>query len=269
MHDASSGRCQCSRCHSGTRLVNQWLKTGFLVILIIAGIFLIRNWDKQFDYIGVPETRDTINIEGTGEVTVIPDIATFTIGVQTERPTVAAAQQENTDKMNAISSALKAEGIAAEDIQTSQYNIYPQYNYNDGDRSLRGYQVSQSVTVKVRDLDKVGDLFAQAGTLGANNVGGLTFTVDDPEQFRQEARVEAIRQAEEKAQFLAKETGIKLGQIVAFHEYSSGQEQPYYREMALAANDAAGFGGAVAAPSIETGSTEVVVTVNVSYEVLR
>lgn len=261
MHD------QNCACGSGWHHTHRWIKTALLAVLVIAGLFLIRNWNKQYDYIGVPETRDMISVEGTGKVTALPDVASFSIGVQTEKSSIADAQKDNTDKMNAIVKAMKDFGITDEDIRTSNYSIYPQYNYLDGRQSLRGYQVSQDVTVKVRDLSKVGDIFAKAGDLGANTVGGLQFMVDDPDQFKQEARVEAIKKAQEKAQFLAKETDIKLGKIVSFYEYSP--EQPVYYDGIMKAEAAVGMGGGAPAPSIQPGSSEITVTVNVSYEVLR
>lgn len=256
-------------CGSGWHMAHRYIKTALLLVLVIAGVFLIRNWNKQYDYIGVPETRDMISVEGTGKVTALPDIATFSVGVQTEKSSIAEAQKENTDKMNKIVKAMKDSGIKDEDIRTSNYSIYPQYNYLDGRQSLRGYQVSQDVTVKVRDLSKVGDIFAKAGDLGANTVGSLQFTIDDPDQYKQEARVEAIKKAQEKARFLAKETDIKLGKIVSFYEYSP--ETPVYYDSMMKSEASMGMGGAMpaVAPSIQAGSSEITVTVNVSYEVLR
>jgi len=252
-------------CDHGVGRVAAIAGSALLIVATIAGLLLVRNWYKSYDYIGVPETRDMISIEGVGKVTVVPDIATFSIGVLTEKPTVAVAQKDNSDKMNAIVKALKDLGVKDEDIQTSQYNIYPQYDWLDNRQNLRGYQVSQDVMVKVRDLDRVGDIFAKAGELGANAVGGLQFTVDDPEAAKQEARVEAIQQAQEKAKFLADQTGIKLGKIVSFYEYSPETGGPIYTAKAMDV----GLGGGGGAPEIQTGSNEVIVNVNVSYEVLR
>ncbi len=253
----------CSVCDSK---IIYWLGVVLMVLLIVAGIFLIRNWYKSYYYIGQAETRDTISIQGMGKVTAIPDIATFTVGIQTEKYTVAAAQKENTDKMNEIIKALKEMGVEEEDIKTSQYNIYPQYNWNEGQRTLRGYQVTQSVTIKVRDLDKVGDIFARAGELGANNVGGLQFTIDDPEEYKQEARLKALENAKEKAEALADAADVKLGKVVGFSESSGGTPYPSYRSYDLGLG--AGMAEEAVAPDIEAGSTEIIIYVNVNYQVL-
>ncbi|MFA5358452.1 MAG: SIMPL domain-containing protein [Patescibacteria group bacterium] len=264
MHEECGKDCCCDHYHGASGVLFKII----LVIVIVAGILLIRNWYKSYDYIGQAQTRDTIAIQGMGKVVVVPDIATFNIGLVTNRLTVAAAQKENTDKMNNITKALKDLGIDDKDIKTSNYNISPDYRW-DGNRStLAGYIVNQSVTVKVRDLEKVGDIFAKAGELGANDVSGLQFTVDDQEEFKAQARSKALNNAKVKAEALAKDLGIKLGKVVNFSEsFGGGQPTPYY-----------GIGGSVEmmkslssvapAPDVQVGSTEIQDDVTVMYEVL-
>jgi uncharacterized protein YggE len=239
-----------------------------MILLVVLIIFLgVLTWNavKEHDYIGRSEQQIyTITITGKGKVTAIPDIATISLGVQTEKYKVVDAQRENTEKMNDIIKELKAMGIDQEDIKTTSYNIYPRYDWVEGQRILRGYQVSQNVTIKIRDLDKVGDVLDKAAGLGANQVGSLNFTIDEPEDLRQEAREEALAQAKEKAEALAKVAGVKLGKLVSFSETAATPYYPVYREMALDA----GIGGGGGAPEIEPGSQEVEVTVTVTYEVL-
>jgi len=248
---------------------NKGMRTLAALSLIGLAAFLFaatRNELKEHDYIGRPSAeRDTITISGEGRVTAIPDIATTSIGVQTERTTVAAAQKENTEKMNTIIERLKDLGIEKEDIKTTSYNVYPVYDYNRGTRTDRGFSVDQRVTVKIRDLDKTGEVLAAAAELGANQVGGLNFTVDEPEELRQDARLEALEAAKKKADALTKAAGVKLGGIVGFNEGSAGYPQPVYRALSLEA-----YGGADTAvsPEIEQGSQEVVVTVSVTYEII-
>ena len=236
-------------------------------LLMLAGVvylaLLARNAYKAHDYIGRPTaTRDTIVIAGEGKVTAVPDIATIDIGVQTEKKTVSDAQKENTERMNAIVDKMKSMGIAKEDIKTTTYTIWPQYDYTNNRQVLRGYQVSQSVQVKVRDLDKTGDVLGAAGALGANTVSGVNFTIDDPEGLRQEARMKGLAAAKEKAEALAKAAGVRLGKVVGFSESSGGVPSPIY----YAKDSAMGLGGG--SPSIETGSQDVVVDVSVTYEIL-
>jgi uncharacterized protein YggE len=166
--------------------------------------------------------------------------------------------------MNTIIEKLKSMGVAKDDIQTSSYNIWPQYDYTNGVQVQRGFMVSQSVDVKIRKLDSVGDILATAGTLGANQVGGVNFTIDDPERVRQEARLKALDAAKAKAAALADAAGVKLGKIVNFSESVSGGNQP---TLFYAKDASAGMGGAPA-PSVEPGSQDVVVSVTVNYEIL-
>lgn len=242
------------------------LKAILILCLIILVIAIARNQFKNHAYIG--RTKDVthqITISGEGKITAIPDIATFSIGVVTEKKDVATAQSENTEKMNNIITELKKLDIDEKDIKTTVYNIYPRYDWNQGRQTLRGYEVNQSVQVKIRDLDKVGEIMGQAGDLGANNISGLNFTIDEPETLRQEAREQALKKAKEKAEKLAKVAGVKLGKLVTFQE-SSPVSYPRY-DYAMEAQ-AIGKGGVAEAPEIQAGSLDITVTVSVSYEVL-
>lgn len=233
-----------------------------LGLLAVLGTIVAKNM-KSYQYIGKPTAeRDTISIFGQGKVTGIPDIATIEVGLLTEKPDVKSAQKENTDKMNRLIANLKNLGVEDKDIQTSYYNIYPQYDWPNGKQVLRGYQVNQGVSIKIRNLSKIGDILTAAGEGGANQVSGLSFNIDDPEALRQEARVKALENAKEKADALARVAGVRLGKIVSFSEYSETPPVPY-----KAFAEGFGGGGEVPAPSIEKGSLDIVVNVTVSYEI--
>ena len=247
--------------HKGIRILAGLALAGLALFLVAE----TRNSLKAHDYIGRPESqRDTITLSAEGKVVAIPDIATTSIGVTTEAKTVASAQQENTEKMNAILEKMKSLGIDGKDLRTENYSVYPLYDWKDGIRIDRGFSVNQSLLVKIRDLSKTGEALAAATELGANQVGGLNFTIDDPEALEQEARLEAIAKAQEKAQAVADAAGITLGKMVGFSEASSGQ-QPVYRAYALDQAMGLGAGGA---PEIAEGSQDVVVNVSVTYEVI-
>ncbi len=258
------GACRCGHGHGPMR---RFMKPLWALVLVVGAAYLVllaRNAAKEHEYIGRPgNARDTIAVSAEGKVTALPDIASISVGVMTEKKTVAEAQQENTAKMNAIIAKVKEFGVAAEDIKTVNYSIYPQYDWIDNRQVERGFQVSQSVQLKVRDLSKIGEVLASAGELGANQVGGVNFTIDEPEELRQQARLKGLEAAKAKAQELASAAGVKLGRIVGFSE-SDGYVPPvlYAREAAM------GLGGGSAAPSIESGSQDVVVNVAVIYEIL-
>jgi uncharacterized protein YggE len=235
-----------------------------LMVIIFVGV-LTWNAAAQHRLIGKPaDVRDTLSVSGVAKLSVKPDIARITIGVISTGSNVAATQKQNTDKMNAITSAIKGFGVKDDDIQTSNYNIYPQYDYADGRQTLRGYQVSQQLSVKVRDLEKIGDILAKSGELGSNQVGGVSFEVDDTTAIQKQARDKAIADAKEKAQVLAKSLGVQLGKVVSFSEdYGSSPVPMLYNSYNKVMDEAAG----APAPDIQSGSMDVSKSVSITFEI--
>ena len=229
----------------------------FTAVLVTGAVYLGKR-DNDNNY---------FSVSATGKIYAKPDIANLTIGFQTEtKKTAALAVAENSDKMNKIIAALKVLGIEEKDLKTTNYTLNPIYNWtqNKG-QELQGYQVGQNVTIKVRDLDKIGKAIASTAEQGANQVGNISFTIDDEEELRTEARKQAINQAKEKALAIVLESGIKLGKIVNVYE-----NQIYYpMPMADKSDMAYGMGGGneISAPGIEAGENEVRVEVSVVYEV--
>lgn len=250
-----------------TTLWYMGLATVFTAFLILYVIVLTRNELAQHQFIGKTDKQNyTISISGKGEVTAVPDIAEISFGVETEKLTVLEAQQENNKKINAVTEMLKENNIDTKDISTSEYSITPRYNYTEEEgQVLVGYVVSSLLRVKVRAVEQSGSIIDQAGKLGVNRVGGLTFTIDEPEALQQQARLEALKNARQKAEDLAAAAGVRLGRIVSFEEQSS--EPPVYpvasRGIMMDAVEEK-----AAPPDIQAGVQEVIVTVNVEYEVL-
>jgi uncharacterized protein len=220
-----------------------------------------------------PGSFSSFNVSGEGKVTVVPDIATVSFGVLTEGGSdVSALQDQNTKKMNALIDFLKKNDVEKEDIKTSGYNISPRYenvNCMYGRAcpapKITGYQVSQSVEVKIRDFDKIGAILGGLTKLGANSVSGVQFTIDDMEAARSEARGLAIKEAQKQAGIVAKTAGFKLGSLLSINEdYQGG---PMYYGMGGDMVKAEMSAVAVSAPVIEAGTTDVVVRVNVSYQI--
>lgn len=256
-----------------------WMQTshyGRKIMLTLFGILLayliflvgtlIRNNIKTYAYIGRADRLErTITIDGQGKVTAAPDIAVTTMGMIAEAKTVQEAQLKNTTVMNSLVEKLKALGIKSEDIKTTNYNIFPQYNYTDQKgRELTGYEVQQQVTIKIRDLSKANQVLAFAGEVGANSVSGLEFTIDDRDVYKTQARDIAMKKVQEKAESLAKSLGVRLIDVVAYNEYEEGTSSPY---MYAKANVMEGFGGAAPAPTIESGSMDVMMNVQVTFEI--
>lgn len=232
-------------------------------VIVFVGT-LIRNNIAAYSHIGLADRDErVITVDGYAKVTVAPDIGTTMMGVQSSAPTVAEAQATNTETMNNLIQSLKDLGIADEDIQTQSYDVYPFYDYTSEDgRALEGYDVSQNVEITIRDLEKADDVLALAGVVGANIVSGVTFEIEDPAAFQEEARKMAIKDAFGKAKQLASELGVRLVSVNSFYEYGDDN----YERLKYAAYDTAtGMGGA--APQIEAGVNDVEVSVSITYEI--
>lgn len=235
-----------------------------LFLLALTAWLSVKTWNgvREHKFIGVPIERNEITVEGEGRVVALPDVAEIDLGASVERPSVGEAQAENTRIMNGVTAKLVAEGVDAKDMQTTAYAIYPAYDYFDGRQRLRGYQVTQNVHVKIRDLTKVGGIIGAAGALGADQIGNISFAIDEPEAVKQLARVKALENAKEKAAALARVVGVKLRRVVKFEETSTAPVPgpvfgAYLKET----------GGAQSVPSVQPGSNEIVVNATVTYEI--
>lgn len=184
-----------------------------------------------------------LTVTGHGEVSGTPDTAFVTSGVTSEAETARAALDANTAAMNALIEALKSAGIEERDIQTSNFSVNPNYVYTDQTDAngyrlpprIAGYTVTNTVTVRVRQLDTLGAVLDKSVTVGANTINGISFSVEDPSALYDEARKEAIRDARRKAELYAGETGNELGRIAAISETQGYMPPPQpYAMMARA-----------------------------------
>jgi uncharacterized protein YggE len=189
-------------------------------------------------------------VSGEGIVDVAPDIAVVTLGVTTEATTAAAALKANSDEQAKVLAALAEAGVDARDIQTSGLNLSPLWDsrgYEDGRPRVTGYQASNMVTVRVRDLASLGGLLDLVVTTGANQLNALTFGLADEKPARDEARKRAVADAMARAELYAQAAGVTLGKITAFTETMSYQPpQPMYREAAAMDSGVPVAGGEVA-----------------------
>jgi len=247
-----------------------WLLAAFLLVQTINAV-------KEFRFIGggVP-VSNVISVNGEGEVFAVPDIATFSFSVIEERDTANAAQDAAAAKINRVLEFVRGEGVEEEDIKTTSFNLYPRYEFKrkvsvnenllppERERVLVGFEVNQTVVVKVRDTKKAGALIAGVGELGVSNISGLQFTIDDEEDLMREARSLAIEDAKQKAHELAKDLGVSLMRVVSFSEYGS----PIYAQRFDVAESAIALGvGGGAVPELPTGENRIVSTVTITYEI--
>lgn len=255
----------CCHNHAGKKILMIAMSL-LAVALIVFLVFLIRNEYKKYHYIGKVEVRDTISFRGEGKVVAVPDIAQIYFGITKENKEVAIAQKEVNEKMDSFIEELKRMGIAKEDIQTTNYSINPVYDWIDGKNVLRGYEVNQQSEVKIRQakMESIGKILTLSVDKGLNQVGGLSFTIDDPEVYRQQAREKALEKALEKAKLLSGMAKIKLGKIIYIDDSDSTPYYANYDKM----YSGLGMGGGAESASIQPGSNEVSVIVTLTYEIL-
>lgn len=203
----------------------------------------------------------TFDVVGEGKVTSSPDVAMVTVGIQANAPTVKQAQDQINSTINKVSDAIKKLGIDSKDIQTTNYNISPDYDYGSGTRKIKGYLTSTNLSIKVRQIEKANSVIDEATANGANQVGGINFDIDDKSKLENEARQKAVDEAKKKAQDAAKIAGFRLGKIVNYSENFGD----FLRPIPLRATGAAEVESIPT--QIEPGSTQVSVTVTLSYEI--
>ena len=207
------------------------------------------------------ENVRSIVTSGTGRVSIVPDIASINIGVRTEAELVTEALEGNTAQANAISSVLQELGIAEEDIQTSNFNIYPTERYDPMTGRVEGryFVVENMVNVTVRDLGSLGEVLSAVVEAGANNIYGISFDVEDRDAAVAEALELAIADAQTKAQSIAEAAGVELGELIHISVSSGGSPITYY--------DAKGGAYSEAAVPIAAGTLIITMECNLSYEI--
>ena len=151
-----------------------------------------------------------MTVTGNGSVLVEPDVVSINLEVRTENESLSEAQQENTNRMNQVIQALLNLGIPIENIQTAAFNIFPVYDFIDGEQVFRGYQVTNTVTVKLTNINQAGNVIDTAVNAGVNQVSNIQFSVDDTGEYYQQALREALEDAVDKAQTIAGNLQLNL-----------------------------------------------------------
>lgn len=234
----------------------------FLVLILgILGFFVA---STVFKFRSIDYPRE-ITVSAEGKVFAKPDIALVKLGITTEGWEIKTVVKENTEKMKAVLKEVKNLGIEEKDIQTTRYNLTPRYEWTkEGQRIFKGYVLEQEVRVKIRNFEKIGEIMEKATEKGANLIGDLSFTIDDPEVVREKAREEAIKRAKTKAEKIATQTGIKLKKLINVYE---DYAYPVPTTEMMKDYGGIGGGGFTAAPEIQPGEQEVIVRINLVYRI--
>jgi len=238
----------------------------FVSILILAGLF-------QTKLAPVFHTTQSINndfaVTGEGIVAVPPDQAEISLGIIVSDSSVRVAQTKANAKIETVKNSIKALGVKDEDIKTSSYSINPNYDYTLNIRKILDYTIDISLSIKIKDLNRVGEIIDAATVGGLNTINGLNFSLADPQKALDQARVQAVNDAKRKAGITARTAGFTLGKIVNYSEYDNSGVTPQpltfdstYSKQSL--------GGAELVPptQINPGSSEIKLIVTITYQTL-
>ncbi len=247
----------------------KWLLTISLVLVLaivgLAGCSPDNTVLGELEELNINNQQEGIWVSGRGVVTVTPDIATLRLGVEVLTATVAEAQSQAIEAMDEVMDALTDNGVAKKDIQTQHFSIYPvtRWDKDDEEQVIVGYRVTNTVSAKIREIDKAGTIIDAVAAAGGDftRINGIDFSVDDPSAYYEEARQEAMADAKAKAEQLAELAGARLGKATFISE-SSYVPPPIYRQDVYEE----------AMPGAETpispGEMEISLTVQVTYSIL-
>ena len=201
-----------------------------------------------------------LDVTATGKATRVPDLATIRAGVVTQAATAAAALSDNANRMSAVLSALKRAGIQPRDIATANVSLQPQYRYEDNKPPvITGYQATNNVSIRFRDIAKSGAILDALVAQGANQIEGPNLSLDQPDAALDEARVDAVKRAQARAQLYAKAAGLSVSRILTIAEGGEiagpPPPMPVYRMAAAKAADT----------QVMPGESDVTVTITVRF----
>jgi len=213
---------------------------------------------------GEPGIRPpAVTVTGTGEAHARPDFAQVQVGVVTEGATAAEALRKNNEAMSQLIVLIRKRGIEERDLQTTQFSVTPRYKYDKTQQEppkIAGYQVTNEVQLKVRDMARLGAFLDETVSGGANQVRGISFGVAEPAQLMDEARRKAMADAQRRARIYAEAAGVKIGKPVRIEEQPSARPGPY----PMARMEAA----AVSSVPVAPGEQTFTVSVTVSYAIV-
>ncbi|MHB8104965.1 MAG: SIMPL domain-containing protein [Dehalococcoidales bacterium] len=241
-----------------------WLVVISLVLLI--GVVGLVGCSSQSTTSVSTYPQQGISVSGQGKVYAIPDIAILSLGIQAQEETVAAAQAEANAAMEKVMAALKAAGVDEKDIQTQYYSIQQVTQYIDKTQQNKivGYQVTNTVTAKVRKVDDTGKVIDAVVAAGGDltRINSISFTVDDPTPYYNQAREQAATYAKAKAAQLADLSGVKLGKVISVSENTYLQSSNVYYDRSVAVPTASGSG-----TSVSAGQLEIDATIQINYAI--
>lgn len=242
---------------------SRFLRPLVLAAAIALGTLPVMTASAQSVPAYIPTDGTLLNVSAQAEAKRVPDIATLSTGVVTQATDANAAMRANAEQMNKVVAAIKAAGIADRDIQTSGVNLNPQYHYTENQPPrITGYQASNTVNITVRDIGKLGKILDALVAVGANQINGPSFDIDDKKKDAgyDEARRAAVEKAQARAEMYAKTLGVRVRRIVSISEGSGFRPPMPMPMMAMAKMDRA------ESTPISPGESTLSVNLDVMFE---
>jgi uncharacterized protein YggE len=248
--------------------------TGLVGMLSIFLIVLVINEIRSSQYIGHGNQQPaSITVSGKGEVMAVSDIATLSVNLSKDGVTSKEAQSLLNEQITKTVDYLKKQKIEDKDIKSEYGGLNPKYSYESvacftypcpqKDPKIVGYTATQSITIKVREVDNANEVRTGLATLGLTNISGPTFSIDNQDALNDQAREKAIIDAKEKAKVLAKQLHVRLGDIISFSENGGGYPMMYAKGAMM---DSASVSSAPA-PELPKGENKITSNVNIVYEI--
>ncbi len=239
------------------------LSRSLLVLSLAFGVPVMTSCAQTAPGQAIPADGTLLNVSAEAEARRVPDVATISAGVVTQAADGNAAMRQNAEQMDKVMAAIRAAGIADKDIQTSGIGLNPQYRYAENEAPrITGYQARNTVSLKVRDISRLGKVLDALAATGANEINGPSFEIDQPEPVRDEARLAALKKAQARAETYAKALGLRVRRIVSISEGGGGGLRPPMPMMAMAA----GRAKAEMDTSVSPGETSLSVSLDVVFE---
>jgi uncharacterized protein YggE len=236
-----------------------------LVVITVLALFIIKFFNISYPLeVTNSTTSNELSVVGEGKVDVVPDTAYVNVGITVNNKSNAKEAQNSINTINNnIIQALDKLGIPKKNIKTTNYSVYPEYDYNSSERTITGYNGNATLEVKTDKIDLAGQVVDITTENGANEIQGTRFEVNNPEKYREEARNKAIENAKEQAEKLAGTLGIKLGKVVNVIESSSPNSYQPLLESKMMAADGRGGGSS---SSFEPGNQTITSVVTLFFE---
>ena len=253
-------------------------KTALVLMIVLSLYFLTRTISEIKNYDNIPSgaaPSNVISFQGAGEVFASPDLATINLTIRENAKDVKTAQAKVTAKESAVLAFLDKNGIAKKDIKTENYSSYPKYDYGtpcyggmgipcrqDAPKII-GYETSEYLSVKIRDLAKAGTILESVGAVGISEISGPNFSIENEDGLKEQARKIAIDDAKAQAKVLSKDLGVKLVRIVSFSE-NGNYPMMYATKGAVSMMDSV---SSAPIPELPTGENKITSNVTITYEI--